>query len=225
MTAGILITGTDTGVGKTLVATSLLIAAARTGLRTTAMKPVAAGIDQEGRQEDVDALLASATVQADRKVVNPFCFAPPIAPHLAAAEAGVSIDIEKITKCFEQLLSMSDLVVVEGAGGFLVPLSEETDFGDLAFRLGLPVVLVVGIRLGCLNHALLTAEAIRRRGLVLAGWVANRIDPATTRADENIATLRARLPAPLLAELPYSASAEQAASCFSDWFRSQSFAR
>jgi dethiobiotin synthetase len=207
MTArGFFVTGTDTGVGKTLVACALLHALARRNLRVAGMKPVAAGAEPghgELVNDDVNALGAAANVAAPRELVNPYCFAPPVAPHIAAAEAGVVVDIERIKDAYLRLAQRADYVVVEGAGGFRVPLTHGVDMSDLAIELGLPVVLVVGMRLGCLNHALLTAAAVAAARLPLAGWVANEIDPCMTRRDENVTALRERLLAPLLARIPY----------------------
>jgi dethiobiotin synthetase len=215
-THGFFVTGTDTGVGKTLVACALLHAFSARGLRTIGMKPVAAGASAKSGElsnDDVEALTAASTVSAPRELVNPYCFAPPIAPHLAAAEAGVAIDIERVRSAFLDLAARADCVIVEGAGGFRVPLGRGVDTSDLARLLGLPVVLVVGMRLGCLNHALLTADAVSAAGLPFAGWIANHIDPDMTRADENVQTLQARLHAPLLSRIGYAAgvSAESVA--------------
>jgi len=196
------VTGTDTGVGKTLVACALLRALAGRGLRVVGMKPVAAGREEDGGFHDVEGLMAASNVPAPRELVNPYAFDPPIAPHIAAARAGVRIDLRRIRDAYTVLAGMADAIVVEGAGGFLVPLNEREDFADLARALELPVVLVVGMRLGCLNHAALTAEAISGRGLRFAGWVANRIDPAMDAFDDNLATLRERLPGPLMGIIP-----------------------
>ena len=204
MKAGFFVTGTDTGVGKTLVAATLLRAFGALGLRAAGMKPVAAGCEQ-GRNDDVEALLGAGTSALDRSLVCPYLFEPPIAPHIAAAEAGVRIDLAVIEVAFRKLQTQADVVIVEGVGGFRVPLNERDDAGAIPKRLGLQVILVVGLRLGCLNHALLTQEAIEAEGLEFAGWVANRIDPAMARAEENIAALRQRLRAPLLADVPYCA--------------------
>lgn len=212
---GVFVTGTDTGVGKTLAACALLHALAQRGLRTAAMKPVAAGAEMTAGgwvNEDVDALVAAATVPAPRSLVNPYCFAPPIAPHLAAAAAGVKIDLAAILAAHRQLSAAADCTVVEGVGGFCVPLNAREDTADLAQALGLPVILVVGLRLGCLSHALLTAQAIRARGLQLAGWIANRIDPAMAAAADNIAALDARLAAPRLGVIPFSAAPQALAA-------------
>lgn len=198
MSKAFFLTGTDTGVGKTLIAAALLRAAAAQGLRALGMKPVAAG-----GAEDVDALVAASNVAAPRVAVNPYLLHEPLSPHLAARRDGVMIDLEVIAHRFNELRGLADFLIVEGAGGFLVPLSDTHDGADLAARLGLPAILVVGLRLGCLNHALLTAEAIRARGLRLAGWVANQADPAMACVTENVDTLRARLPAPLLGLVPF----------------------
>lgn len=202
---GVFVTGTDTGVGKTRVAAALLRGLAADGFRVVGMKPVASGIDAGfAVNADVAALVAASTVAADPADVNPYAFAPAIAPHLAAERAGVVIDLERCAAAFGRLAAAADRVVVEGAGGALVPLGPRTDMLDLASRLGLPVLLVVGIRLGCINHALLSALAIRARGLAFAGWVANRIDPAMAEADANVADLARRLGAPPVADLPWS---------------------
>jgi dethiobiotin synthetase len=202
MTRGCFVTGTDTEIGKTLVSAGLLHACRSQGLSVVGMKPVAAGATEvNGRQtnEDVEALVAASSIAADRALVNPYLFAPPIAPHIAAEEANTRIDVKRIADCFRQLSAMADIVVVEGVGGFRVPLSDGLDSADLASNLGLPVVLVVGLRLGCINHALLTAEAINARGLKCIGWVANQVEPQMDRLEENIAALDARLDMPRLA--------------------------
>ncbi len=207
MTRGIFITGTDTGVGKTIVATALLRTLVAGGLRAVGMKPVAAGIAPgETMNADVALLLAAGNVAAPLADVNPYSFATGIAPHLAAAQAGVAIDIGTIAAAYARLAAVADIVVVEGAGGALVPLAARSDMLDIPARLGLRVVLVVGVRLGCLNHTLLSALAINARGLALAGWVANRLDPAQPAADANVATLAARLAAPLLADIAWHGS-------------------
>lgn len=197
------LTGTDTGVGKTFVTCALLLSARRQGLRVLGMKPIAAGVDAEGRNEDVEMLIAASSHAAPRELVNPYCFELPIAPHLAATIENRRIDPARIAAAARDLAAEADLLLVEGVGGFRVPLGDDVDTADLAVRLGLPVILVVGMRLGCLNHALLTAESIQARGLTLAGWVANRIDPGMVRPDENIAALKTRLAAPLLGVLPW----------------------
>jgi dethiobiotin synthetase len=206
---GWLVTGTDTGVGKTSFAVALSAALTQRGWRVGVMKPVASGAQRIGEQwsnEDARALIAAARSSLEYSRVNPYCFQPAIAPHLAAAEAGVDIDFSRIATLAREIATESDCLVVEGAGGWRVPLGRAGDFDQLAVRLGLPVILVVGLRLGCLNHAMLSVEAIERRGLPLAGWVANHIDPAMMRSEENLATLTDRL-GPPLARLPHTASA------------------
>ena len=205
------IAGTDTEVGKTFVTCALLHAFAARGINAVGMKPVAAGTDAEGRNEDVEQLLAAMPVPAPRELVNPYLYAPPIAPHIAAAEAGQEIDPARIASAFAALREKADAVLVEGVGGFLVPLGPRYDAADLAQDLDLPVILVVGMRLGCINHALLTRDAIIARGLKLAGWVANRIDPNMNRFDENLAALKERLPAPLLGIIPPASTPRTAA--------------
>jgi len=201
MTRGMFVTGTDTGVGKTVVAAALLRALVRDGCRAVGMKPVAAGLDPGmAVHADVAALIAAGNVAASFADVSPYVFAPPIAPHIAAANAGCAVDLERIADAYARLAAAADAVVVEGAGGVFVPLGRRIDMLDIARRLDLPVLLVVGIRLGCINHALLSAHAIAARGLRLAGWVANRIDPAMPEADANVAALAERLPAPLAAD-------------------------
>ncbi|MCC7484214.1 MAG: dethiobiotin synthase [Burkholderiales bacterium] len=212
---GVFVTGTDTGVGKTLVACALIRAFTRRGLRAAGMKPVAAGAAPSGGvlvNGDVEQLIAAGNVAAPREIVNPYCFAEPIAPHIAAARAGTTIDTARIARAHEALRARADVVVVEGAGGFRVPLGAAADTADLAVRLALPVVLVVGMRLGCLNHALLTAEAIAARGLALAGWVANHVAPEMDAVDENVRALEARLKAPLIARIAYAPAAPAAAA-------------
>lgn len=206
------ITGTDTEVGKTRVAAALLRAYAAQGARAVGMKPVAAGCDAEGRNEDVNALRGASSMTVPRETMCPYLFKTAIAPHIAAADVGVNIDLEIIAAHYEVLRAQADAVVVEGAGGFMIPLDETHTSADLAAKLALPVVLVVGLRLGCLNHALLTQEAILARGLKLAGWVANRIDPSMSRADENLQSLRARLRAPLLGDIPFDPNEEAEAT-------------
>ena len=201
---GLFVTGTDTGVGKTVVAVSLLRALRRT-CRAVGMKPVAAGIDAgESLNADVRALIDASNVDAPLADLNPYSFAPPIAPELAARAVATAIDVEVIAAAYARLAERADCVIVEGAGGVLVPLTRRTDMLDIPRYLGIPVLLVVGVRLGCLNHALLSALAINARGLVLAGWVANRIDPAMPESDANVASLAERLPAPLVADVAWN---------------------
>jgi dethiobiotin synthetase len=210
---GIFITGTDTGVGKTVVATALLRALVAANVRAAGMKPVSAGIDAGAHANaDVAALAAAdglALPDADR---NPFAFVPAIAPHLAARDQGVAIDLETIAAAWTRVATVADVIVVEGAGGVLVPLGPNLDMLDVPARLGLPVLLVVGVRLGCLSHARLSARAIRDHGLDLAGWIANRIDPVMARADDNVVELAQWLDAPLVADLRYGAPAHIAST-------------
>jgi dethiobiotin synthetase len=191
------VAGTDTEIGKTLASCALLHAFAARGLATAAMKPIAAGAqpDADGvwRNEDAEALAAAATVAVPRALSTPFLLRAPVAPHLAARQEGISLNIARVVQCHAAVAARADMTVVEGVGGFRVPLDDTGvmgDMGDLARALGIPVVLVVGIRLGCLNHALLTAESIAASGLPLAGWIANVVDAGMRLPDENIATLR-----------------------------------
>jgi dethiobiotin synthetase len=199
------VTGTDTEIGKTLTSCALLHALAQSGLRAVGMKPVAAGADLrdgEWHNEDVDCLLEAANLKLPRELITPYVFRDATAPHIAARQENVAIDIDHILDCYAKVAAQAEAVVVEGVGGFRVPLSANTDTADLAQRLGLPVILVVGLRLGCLNHALLTAEAIQARGLTLAGWVGNVVDINMRHGMDNIEALTARLPAPMLGCLP-----------------------
>lgn len=199
------VTGTDTNVGKTLISSALLHGFASRGARVIGMKPVAAGCDESGVHEDVRLLDAASNLHADPALINPYRFIAAVAPHLAAQQEGVRIDMARIAASFKALQELADVVIVEGAGGFVVPLNDEQDSADLAVWLGLPVILVVGMRLGCLNHALLTAQAIAARGLTLAGWVANCVDEHMEMRAENIGALQHRIAAPLLGIVPYQA--------------------
>jgi len=207
------VTGTDTEIGKTLVSCTLLHALARAGVRAAAMKPVAAGAelrDGAWRNEDVDQLAAEAGVVLPVSMTTPYLLRDAAAPHIAAAQEGVHIDLAHIADCYARVAAAADAVVVEGVGGFRVPLSDSHDTADLAQQLGLPVVLVVGMRLGCLNHALLTADAIAARGLTLAGWVANVVDPGMRYGVDNVVALTQRLNAPMLGTVPRLASPQPA---------------
>lgn len=213
------IAGTDTEIGKTHAACALMSAlksadqanasacehkGGQHGLRKlAAMKPIAAGIDAGGYNDDVERLRAVANVEIPRDWMTPYLFQPAIAPHLAAQEAGVEINIPSIVSAFRQIETRADDIVVEGVGGFRVPLNDTEDTADLAVALGLPVILVVGLRLGCLSHALLSAEAIESRGLKLAGWIGNHIDPAMARQAANILAIKKRFNAPCLGLLPF----------------------
>lgn len=206
MSPAYFITGTDTDVGKTTIAAGLLHAARLAGVSTAAGKPVASGctVTPKGlRNADALALLAECSVALDYAEVNPLAFEPAIAPHLAAREAGVALTVLSLLGPMRNVLAKgADLTLIEGAGGWRVPLADQANISDLAMALDLPVILVVGVRLGCISHALLTAEAIARDGLQLAGWVANIIDPKTSRLEENLSTLAERLPAPCLGRVP-----------------------
>jgi dethiobiotin synthetase len=203
---GFFVTGTDTGVGKTIVSAALTRAMVARGLRVAVMKPIASGSDptpQGPRNADALALMAAANVAAPYEVVNPYCFLPPISPHIAAREAGVTIELGLLRSRFESLAAASDCVIAEGAGGWLAPIGDTATMADLAAALSLPVIVVIGLRLGCLNHALLTRESLAGRGAVFAGWIANAVDPHFDRPAENLATLAARLGGPPLARVPF----------------------
>ena len=205
----VFITGTDTGVGKSLVAASLLRALQARGLRALGMKPVASGcaMTAQGlRNEDAQLLRTHGSGAPDYNLVNPFALSEPIAPHLAAAHAGTTITLAPVLDAYAALAAMAQCVVVEGVGGWAVPLSPALMQADLVRALKLPVILVVGLRLGCINHALLTARAIESDGCELAGWIANQIDPAMACIEENLATLRERLPARCLGVLPHTSA-------------------
>ena len=199
------VTGTDTEIGKTLVSSALVYLQAQQGHRVAAMKPVAAGTEwRDGRwcNEDVDHLAACVSVSLPQEVTTPYLFKAPAAPHIAASLENRAIDPFHILGCYEQVRALADAVVVEGVGGFCVPLNDSYDTADMAKDLNLPVVLVVGMRLGCINQALLTSEAIAARGLKLMGWVANSVDPHMLYPQENIETIARRINAPLLGTIP-----------------------
>ena len=209
---GLFVTGTDTGIGKTFASVALLRALRARGLRASGMKPVASGCEATPagmRNEDAEALLAASEPAPAYADCNPHAFEPAIAPHLAAREAGVEIALAPVRDAYRRIAAATDRVVVEGVGGWAVPLSSTLMQVDLVRALELPVVLVVGLRLGCLNHAVLSARAIAADGCRLAGWIANRIDPAMERAEENLAELRTRIGAPLLGVLPYARDARR----------------
>lgn len=203
---GFFVTGTDTGIGKTWCAAALLAALRRRGHSALGMKPVASGCPEGSdgpRSEDALLLMRHGTAPAPPyELVNPYALAEPIAPHLAAQRAGVEIRLDRILTAMEALRGRADFIVMEGVGGWCVPLNARETVADLAAAAGLPVILVVGIRLGGLNHALLSADAIRR-GPGLAGWIANRVEAGTACVEENIASLRERLAAPLLGVMPH----------------------
>jgi dethiobiotin synthetase len=189
------VAGTDTEIGKTFVSCALLHGFARAGLRAAAMKPIASGAIER----------AAANVALPNAIRTPFMMREPIAPHIAAQREGIALDIARIVEAHRFAVTQADVVVVEGVGGFRVPLDDTHDTADLAVALNLPVVLVVGMRLGCISHALLTAEAIASRGLKLAGWVANRVDPNMLYPEDNIASLKQRIDAPLIGVIPHLA--------------------
>lgn len=213
------VTGTDTGVGKTRVACALLRAMRAQGLRVCAYKPVASGCEQTDaglRNADALELQQAAETAEAYEHINPYAFEPPIAPHLAAAEAGVAIDLQRLDAVHADLAARYDWVIVEGAGGWQVPLSGEATFADWVARRQWPVLLVVGMRLGCINHALLSAESIRRRTL-LAGWVANILPPRASHLPENIAALKSFMPVPLLGQVEENAPPQQVWSSLKSW--------
>jgi dethiobiotin synthetase len=215
VTRGVFVTGTDTGVGKTLVSCALLHALRAAGANPVPMKPIAAGaVESRGQwvNDDTLALMRAAGSSAlEARDVTPILLREPMAPHVAAAREKRRITLDPIRAAWPRLAAAGDFLVVEGVGGFLVPLDDGLDSVDLARMLALPVVLVVGMRLGCLNHALLTARAIESSGLPFAGWIANHVDPAMAVPDENVAALDARLPAPRLARMPFHSNPDPAA--------------
>ncbi|AXE29544.1 dethiobiotin synthase [Chromobacterium phragmitis] len=210
MSQGFFITGTDTEIGKTHSAVALIRLYQEQGKRVLAMKPVASGCeilpDGSWWNDDV-ARLTAATGQTDLEWMNPYRFLPPVSPHIAAREAGVEIELPRIVDHYRRLQTQADIVLVEGAGGWLAPLSDSLFMSDMARSLGLPVILVVGMRLGCINHALLTAKAVCDSGLELAGWVANCAQPPQAAYTANLDTLKRHIPAPLLLEIPYQPAA------------------
>ncbi len=200
---GIFITGTDTGVGKTYAACLLVESLKKLGLRVAVMKPVAAGVDEDGLNEDVRLLMKASNVDAPLQWVNPYCFGPLVAPHLAAQDVGEPMQMEVISHAYKKLTEISDVVVVEGAGGFLVPFDSHSGMDRIPKELKLSVIMVVGLRLGCLNHASLTEEAIRNRGMTVDGWIANRVDPEMLEQEKNLDALRSILCSPFLGDVPW----------------------
>jgi dethiobiotin synthetase len=206
MSSGFFITGTDTEVGKTLVSVAVIHALRNRGLQVAGMKPVASGCYESVsglRNTDVDQIADATTVPADYAVISRYRFLPAIAPHIAAAEADVKIAIEQIADDFIQLATGSDCVVVEGVGGWQVPINSEEFMSDLAVRLQLPVIIVVGGRLGCINHALLTAESVQAAGLKVYGWVFNQVDPDMLQADAVKSALQDYMPGTMLADIEF----------------------
>lgn len=212
------VTGTDTEIGKTLNAAALLSAWAAKGHRVVGMKPVAAGAewrDGAWRNEDTDMLVGAGNVEVPYAWQTPYLWREPMAPHIAAAQAGAEMRLEVILDAYARLAEQAQAVVVEGVGGFRVPLSDRLDTADLAVALGLPVILVVGIKLGCISHALMTVDAIRSRGLFLAGWIANQVEAEMLAPQANVQALRERIDAPFLGHVPrlQSPAPERAAAC------------
>lgn len=201
------IAGTDTDAGKTVITAGLLEKANQQGLRTIGLKPIAAGCEVTSaglRNDDALQLQAAASVESSYEAVNPIAYEPPIAPHIAAAQQGDMLSSARVVGlCRGAMMKPADLLLIEGAGGWRVPLNNRETLAAIPQQLNLPVILVVGMKLGCINHALLTAEAIRRDGLQLAGWVANRVDPHMACYEENVATLKTMLMAPCLGEVPF----------------------
>lgn len=205
----VFVTGTDTAIGKTFVSASLLAALNASSVRAVGMKPVASGCEptpQGLRNADALALIEQSAGKIEYSHVNPYAFAEPIAPHIAAADAGITIELSVIAAAFDALAATAQCVVVEGVGGWMAPLGPQLMQRDLVQRLRLPVILVVGLRLGCLSHALLSARAIRADGCELVGWIGNRIDAGMLRIDENLRTLHDNLDAPCLGVVPFSAN-------------------
>ena len=205
--SGFYVTGTDTGIGKTIASTALLHALRSQRMRATGMKPVASGCEPSAagwRNEDALALLAASDPQPLYADLNPYALPLPLAPEIAAREADVAIRLDTLVSAFQRLQDLADAVVVEGVGGWSAPLSATLDQVDLVRVLRLPVVMVVGMRLGCINHARLTARAIAADGCELVGWIANHMDPDMQRQDENFELLRMRLQAPCWGRLPFS---------------------
>ena len=205
------VTGTDTEIGKSLGSATLLHAFAARGRRVAGMKPIAAGAVWAGdhwHNDDVALITEASNVDVAPELVCPYLLHEAVAPHIAAAGEGVSFDLEHIAACLAEIRRQSDVTIVEGVGGIRVPLTDTQDTADLAVRLGLPIILVVGMRLGCISHSLLTVEAIQARGLRLAGWIANQIDPGMRHAGANLEALQARIPAPLLGHIPHLVPAD-----------------
>jgi dethiobiotin synthetase len=203
------VTGTDTGVGKTTVTVRLMQQLIAQGKTVIGMKPIASGcewLDGRWQNEDVRLLTAASNVTAPAELINPYRFTPAIAPHIAAAQAGVEIQLEVIQAAYAQLTTLADVVIVEGAGGLLVPLNQTHSMADLIQALQLPALMVVGMRLGCINHALLTAEGLKSRQIACCGWVANRIDPQMSMPEENLQTLIDSLQQPPLLQVPFQES-------------------
>ena len=194
--------GTDTDVGKTYVTCRLLEYFVQAGFTAIGMKPIASGCNLNGDgellNEDVLALCNASNLKASADLINPYRFAPAIAPHLAAEQANVTMDLAIINAAYQQLTKLAEVVIVEGAGGFFVPINQKQTLADLAVLLNIPIILVVGVRLGCINHALLTVEALQARGLNLKGWIANEVEPDMMMFEGNVKSLQQRINAPCL---------------------------
>ena len=211
MGKGFFITGTDTGIGKTTAAVALMRALKQQGYRVGGMKPVAAGCRpsaQDLKNDDALKLMSEASVDIAYEHVNPYAYEPPIAPHIAAAQTNRPVVIEKITGAYQTIASQVDIVLVEGIGGWAVPINDNQTMADVVITLKLPVILVVGIRLGCLNHALLTFESIVHKGCQPVGWIANLLSENNPVSEQNIHFLRQALPMPCLGTLPYISGTE-----------------
>lgn len=209
MKQGYFVTGTDTGVGKTLISAALIYSLSNEGGRVCGMKPVASGcIETEHGliNEDAEMLLEASNVTADYDLICPYRFLPPVAPHIAAQEQDTVISMDHILECYHRLQSSTDTIVVEGVGGWQVPLNEQESMPGLAKELGLPVIIVVGGRLGCINHALLTAESVLASGLSVLGWVFNQVDPDMQQHDAVMQALQNRMPARLIADISWQSS-------------------
>lgn len=206
MMKGFFIAGTDTGIGKTCVTVALMEEYKKQGYKVAGMKPIASGADKKKgslRNEDAELIQQACSEPIDYELINPVVFELPVSPHIAAKQAKQSIELEEIQNCYQQLASNNDVVIVEGVGGWRVPISDEQSMADLAKKLGLPVILVVGFRLGCLNHAILTAEAIGTDGLNLFGWISNRLETDYLLPGESLETLKKSIKSPYLADLPF----------------------
>lgn len=209
---GYFITGTDTDVGKTVVSLCLIQHFKSLENRVACMKPISAGCysTEDGlRNEDAVRLQQASSPKLPYELINPYAYEPPIAPHIAAEKQGVVIDKQHIKSCYQKIAAQSDLVIIEGAGGWLVPVSDRETMADIAAELQLPVILVVGLRLGCLNHALLTTSSIEHMGLHFTGWIANHLDPDMLNQQDNIESLQRRITAPLLGTVAYQQNIQQ----------------
>ena len=208
MARGFFITGTDTEIGKTTVSVALMRALKQHGYKVAGMKPVSAGCEHTAsglRNDDAQKLRRESSIDLPYELINPFAYEPPIAPHIAAAQSGRPIDSATITNAYEKIASQADVVIVEGVGGWAVPIDHRQTMADVAKALNLPIIVVAGIRLGCLNHTLLTYESIKAKGCQIAGWIANHLSENNPVADQNIHYLKQALPITYLGTLPYAA--------------------